>query len=61
MKKILLKIWLKIQLQIVNGRIYFLENDLEFCLFDEDKEIIREKLNDLYDKYATLELLIRML
>jgi hypothetical protein len=50
MKKHTLKFFLKIQLSILNVRIYFLINDLEFCLYDEDREILSKKLDYLLSK-----------
>jgi flagellin-specific chaperone FliS len=50
MKNTLLKIALKIQLSILNFRIYLIITDLEIVLYDEDKEILSKKLDYLYSK-----------
>ena len=61
MKKHTLKFFLKIHLSILNVRIYFLINDLEFCLYDEDKHILNKKLDYLLSKAHNTTSQIEML
>ena len=50
MKKHTLKFFLKIHLSILNLRIYLVIKDMEFIIYDEDREILSKKLDYLLSK-----------
>lgn len=62
MKKLIIRIYLKINLGILNLRIYFVSNDLEFLeLTGLDREIKQKKLEYLLSEASKTHFLLEML
>lgn len=62
MKKLIIRIYLKINLGILNLRIYFVSNDLEFLeLTGLDREIKQKKLEYLLSEASKTHFLLDVL
>ena len=61
MKKIVIRIYLKINLQILNLRIYLVSKDLELALDPEDETILRKKLDYLLSEASKTLFLLDIL